>query len=91
VVTKKRLNTYMKLWRKKIDEVLGMGRWKEVRDIHSEFVKKGSSEEMEGLLKKAIEITNKLDGLDKLHAEIYIKNMRATLARWKVQEKAEMG
>ena len=81
----------MKLGRKKTDEVLGMGRWKEVRDLQSRFVMKRSSEEMEELLKKAIEITNKLDGLDKLHAEVYIKSMRATLARWKVQEKAEMG
>lgn len=77
----------MKLGRKKSDEVLGSGKWKNVRDIYSEFVRLRSSKDMEELLRKAVDITNSLSGLDRLHAEVYIKNMRITLTRWRVQEK----
>ena len=74
--------------RPKVDEGMGSGGWKKVRRIHDEMGKKESWREMELLIKEAKDVARTLTGLDKLHAEIYLRKMEETLASWKAIEKS---
>jgi hypothetical protein len=74
--------------KKKIDEGTGKGEWKKVRRIYDELTKMDKAREMEELLKKARDITRELTGLDRIYAEIYLKEMERSVARWRVVERA---